>query len=206
MMSDTKKFIVDETEKVVIALKNKALEELDPYVTALIAKIPYEILKTDTQAFYDEQKKKLEAVDTIDGVTSCVNEIKEDLENYVLTEIKKFAVSKLEEVVNAGLEKIPNQELKKDLQDFVKIEKEKLNAVEKLEDVPTTLQTVLTETEAHIKGLLVDTVKEYLARLTAGYFYGDCFEKSKSGIYPMIMHSFTNVLMVSVTIILSIVF
>ncbi|MDO9628263.1 MAG: CPBP family intramembrane metalloprotease [Acholeplasmataceae bacterium] len=36
-----------------------------------------------------------------------------------------------------------------------------------------------------------------------GYFYGDCYEKSKSVIYPMIMHSFTNVVMVGVTIILS---
>jgi len=36
-----------------------------------------------------------------------------------------------------------------------------------------------------------------------GYFYGDCYEKSKSVVYPMIMHSFTNVLMMGITIILS---
>lgn len=33
-----------------------------------------------------------------------------------------------------------------------------------------------------------------------GLFYGDCFEKTNSVIYPMIMHSFTNVLMVGVQI------
>lgn len=36
-----------------------------------------------------------------------------------------------------------------------------------------------------------------------GLFYGDCYEKSKSVIYPMIMHSFTNVLMVGITILIT---
>ena len=39
-----------------------------------------------------------------------------------------------------------------------------------------------------------------------GYFYGDCYEKSKSVIYPMIMHSYVNVLIVVFTIILSFIF
>lgn len=41
--------------------------------------------------------------------------------------------------------------------------------------------------------------------IVLGYFYGDCYEKSKSFVYPMIMHSFTNVVMVGLTIILSFV-
>ncbi|TVQ98362.1 MAG: CPBP family intramembrane metalloprotease [Spirochaetaceae bacterium] len=36
-----------------------------------------------------------------------------------------------------------------------------------------------------------------------GYFYGDCYEQSGSVVYPMIMHSYTNVLMVSATIVVS---
>lgn len=39
--------------------------------------------------------------------------------------------------------------------------------------------------------------------MVLGYFYGDCYEKSKSVVYPMIMHSFSNVLMIGLTIILS---
>ena len=42
--------------------------------------------------------------------------------------------------------------------------------------------------------------------IVLGYFYGDCYVKSKSVIYPMIMHSFTNVMMVGATIILSLFF
>jgi len=47
------------------------------------------------------------------------------------------------------------------------------------------------------------SVMQVLLSIGLGIFYGDCYEKSKSVIYPIIMHSFTNVLMVSMTIILS---
>lgn len=36
-----------------------------------------------------------------------------------------------------------------------------------------------------------------------GIFYGDCYEKSGSVYYPMMMHSFSNVMMVGITIIAS---
>ncbi len=41
--------------------------------------------------------------------------------------------------------------------------------------------------------------------MSLGYFYGDCYEKSKSVIYPMIMHSYTNVLMMGFTIVISLI-
>ena len=167
IVDDTKAFIRTETEKIVIALKNAALEELDPYVTALIAKIPYDSLKTDTQTFYNTEKAKLAAVDTIEGIAPCVSEIKDDMEEYALSKTKEIAIAALEETINAGLAKIPNKDLKDDLTDFAAEEIAKLNAVTKIEDVPTTLSTVLTETQAHIKELLVSTAKDYMARLTA---------------------------------------
>ncbi len=166
ILEDTKEFIKAETSRIVVALKNEALEKLDPYVTALIEKIPFDTLKTDTQAFYTEEKKKLEAVETIGEVEPCFEEIKADLEEYVLTEAKKIALAKLQELVDEGLDKLPNQTLKADLTEFSKTEIGKLNAITKLEDVSSTLTTVLTETAAHIKELLVSTVKDYLTRLT----------------------------------------
>ena len=89
IVDDTKEFIKTETGKVVIALKNKALQELDPYVNALISKIPYETLKNDTRTFYNQEKSKLDSVDTIEGVPECVTEIKNDLVNNDLIELKK---------------------------------------------------------------------------------------------------------------------
>ena len=166
ILDDTKAFIKTETAKIVVTLKNKSLEKLDPYVTALIQKIPFDTLKTDTQAFYVEEKKKLEAVDTIEGVEPCYEEIKADLETYVLTEAKKMAIKELDAVVDAGLEKLPNETIKADLEAFADTEIEKLNAIKKIEDVSTTLTKVLKETGDHIKELLANTVKDYLTRLT----------------------------------------
>ncbi len=167
IVDDTKKFIKDETEKVIIALKNEALEELDPFVTALINKIPYDTLKTDTQTFYETEKEKLEAVDTIEGIGPCVDDIKEDLEEYALTETKKIAIKELNDLIDEGLDKLPNQELKDELKAFKDTEIAKLNAVDEIEDVPETLETVLEETASYIKQLLASIVKDYIARLTA---------------------------------------
>jgi uncharacterized protein len=47
------------------------------------------------------------------------------------------------------------------------------------------------------------SIMQVFLAIGLGIFYGDCYEKSKSVIYPIIMHSFTNVLMVGITIILS---
>ena len=44
---------------------------------------------------------------------------------------------------------------------------------------------------------------QVLLAIGLGYFYGDCYEKSKSVVYPMLMHSLSNVMMVGVTIALS---
>lgn len=44
---------------------------------------------------------------------------------------------------------------------------------------------------------------QVLLALGLGYVYGDCFERSKSVVYPMLMHSLSNVMMVGVTIALS---
>ena len=165
IVEDTKKFIQDETEKLIIEAKNKALEELDPYVTALIAKIPYESVQTFVQTFYTQEKAKLEAVDTLDGFEPCILEIKDDLVKFALSETKSFAVSKLQEVVDEYLAKLPNETIKKDLTEFSNTEISKLNAIENLEDIPTTLETVLKETREHATKLLGNIVKDYLSRL-----------------------------------------
>ena len=167
IIDDVKKFIKDETEELIIELKNDALEELDSYITALIEKIPYSTLKTDTEEFYEEELEKLEAVDTLEGIRPCVSEIKDDLEDYVLAEMKKIAIKELSDLIDEGLEKLPNQELKDDLTTFKNTEIAKLNAVDDFEDIPETLETVLTETGAYIKQLLASIVKDYIARLTA---------------------------------------
>lgn len=163
---DFEDFVVSETERILTALKNKEIEELDPYVTTLIAKIPYEEIKDDFNAFYLEEKQTLLDVTEFNDVPTTVAKIKKDLEDFVLTESKKVALVKLKEVVDAGLMKIPNEDLKSDLTSFADTEYGKLNAVGKIEDVPTTLATVTEETANHIKTLLATTAKDYIDKLT----------------------------------------
>lgn len=143
-----------------------ALVKLDTYVTELISKIPYNTLKIDLQSFYDEEKEKLESVDTVEKITPCVNEIKDDLADFALTETKKLAVKEIEKFVDEELIKLPNQEIKNDLTDFSEQKIEEINDITELEEVLSTLATILEETKEHVKGLLASTVKTYLARLT----------------------------------------
>lgn len=44
---------------------------------------------------------------------------------------------------------------------------------------------------------------QVILSITLGIFYGDCYEKSGSIFYPMMMHSISNIIMVGLTIILT---
>lgn len=59
---------------------------------------------------------------------------------------------------------------------------------------------------AHVRFTLMPFTASYntfqvVYSLILGLFYGICFERSKSMIYPMIMHSITNVVAVSLSIV-----
>jgi uncharacterized protein len=61
---------------------------------------------------------------------------------------------------------------------------------------------------AHVKFSFAPCAAEYslyqvFLSVTLGIFYGDCYEKTGSVYYPMIMHSISNVVMVSLTVIAS---
>lgn len=166
IIDDTKQFIKDEGERMLVELKNQAVEKLNPYVNELINKIPYEKLKDDTQKFYENEKKKIEAIEEIDDIDACVEEIKMDLERYALNETKKMAVSKLDEVINSGIDKLPNEELANDLRNFSKKEIVKLNSSSTIDELSENLEIVLQETQEHIKKLLTACLKDYYAKLT----------------------------------------
>lgn len=167
VLDDVINYINKKNNEIDDSLKSKALKELDSFLSALIDKIPYENLKTDIGAFYIDEKNKLNDVNGEGNINLCVSTIKKDLEEYALNESKKIAVSKLDEVINEGLNKIPNTELQNKLRTFANEEITKLNAVSKLELVPSTLQTVISETTNYIKELSIQTVKSYISRLTA---------------------------------------
>ncbi|MDZ4131637.1 MAG: CPBP family intramembrane glutamic endopeptidase [Dethiobacteria bacterium] len=49
------------------------------------------------------------------------------------------------------------------------------------------------------------TLYQVILAISLGIFYGDCFEKSGSIFYPMMMHSISNIIMVSLTIIATLI-
>jgi membrane protease YdiL (CAAX protease family) len=63
---------------------------------------------------------------------------------------------------------------------------------------------------AHVSFSLAPFAASYnpfqvLMAIVLGFFYGDCYEKSKSMYYPMMMHSISNVVMVGLTIIATVI-
>ncbi|MCR5113618.1 MAG: hypothetical protein K6A63_06755 [Acholeplasmatales bacterium] len=168
--ADTEAFILT----IVDDLKEEARTYIDGIVLPAIDKISDTEIKTDLTNFYNTEADKIEAIDSLDGIETTIAEIKKDTEDFVkeelnkeLIRLKNAALAELSEVVEAGLDKMPNEEVKADLTEFWNTEKAKINAVTEIDNVAPTLTTVLTETEQHIKDLLISTVKDYLARLTA---------------------------------------
>lgn len=47
---------------------------------------------------------------------------------------------------------------------------------------------------------------QVILSITLGFFYGDCYEKSGSMYYPMLMHSISNIVMVGLTVTASFIF
>lgn len=75
---------------------------------------------------------------------------------------------------------------------------------------PATLLAAVIFSIAHIgfsfgPFVITYSASQLLLALVLGIFYGICYEKSGSMYYPMIMHSYSNILMVGTTIVLSIV-
>jgi len=75
---------------------------------------------------------------------------------------------------------------------------------------PATLLAAVIFAMAHIGFSFAPFAVTYnasqlLLALVLGIFYGICYEKSGSMYYPMIMHSYSNILMVGTTIVLSLV-
>jgi len=144
---DTIAYIQTQTEAILIQLKNAAIDELNPYVETLIATIPNETLKSDTQDFYDEEIKKLEDVTTFDGFAPVVLEIKDDLVEYVFTETKKIILEELDTYLTTLINKIPYESVKEDTEELYDTEIAKLNAVTTIEGFSPVISEIKEDLE-----------------------------------------------------------
>lgn len=169
IVEDTKAFIKAETARVLVALKNAAIEELDAYVLALIEKIPFEALETETRNFYNTEKEKVVAVETIEGLKELVPEIKKDLMDYAIRASIRTATSELDKYLSTLIAKIPNDDIKSDVNALYAETKDRLNAVEKLEDIVPTMndikESLKTFAFTESKKVIIAELDKYISAL-----------------------------------------
>lgn len=166
---DSIEFITSETAKVLVELKIKAIEEIDTYVQALIAKIPYDSLKNDVSTFVSKEKDELIEIKKLEDVELFVEQFKEDVEKFAFALVKDYVVAELDKVASAAIEQLPTKSLKDKFTAFKTEEFKRLNDVDELEDIPTTFGQIKAVLENFAKGLLenaIDEVKFYLNELT----------------------------------------
>lgn len=165
IVDDSKKFINDEITKILNKLRKEAFTTLDTYLENIIEKIAYEKIKEDIKTLYKKEIQQLETLNTRADINRFVTQLKTDLTDFVLIESKKIAISELEELVDMSIKKIPNEETKKTLKNFAQSKLEKLNEVDKFEDVVPTLKAISQEIKNQIKEFITTYLKPYMDKM-----------------------------------------
>ena len=139
--ADTEAFIAN----IINDLKDEARKYIDGIILPAIDKIEDDEIKSDLEEFYDTEADKIQAISSLEGIESTIAEIKKDTEDFVKSELNKelirlknAALDQLSTLVTAGLNKLPNEELKTQLSTFYDTEQAKLEAVTTIDAVPTT--------------------------------------------------------------------
>lgn len=165
IVDDSKKFINDEITKILNKFRKEAITTLDTYLENIIEKIAYEKIKEDIKTLYKKEIQQLETLNTREDINRFVTQLKTNLTDFVLTESKKIAISELEELVDMSIKKMPNEETKKSLKNFVQSKLEKLNEVDKFEDVVPTLKAISQEIKNQIKEFITIYLKPYIDKM-----------------------------------------
>ena len=95
--ADTESFVKEVVASQLTKLKTNALSELDTAVSTAIGKLKTQSLKDSLNEFYGQEKKKLEAIDSLDTAPATLAEIKNDVINYA----KKLVASQTAELRKA---------------------------------------------------------------------------------------------------------
>lgn len=134
--------------------KNIIALELGQYVVALIEEIPDESVKAEVYAFYEEQLEKLNSVETLEDLDLYLEELKNDVLEYALTELKKINRAELDAMVEEALNELPDEELKQQLMAFYESEIEKLLAVDSIDEMEPVLNEIIEDLIEFISGLI----------------------------------------------------
>ena len=193
--SDVQDFILKTINDALKGLKDAALENLDASIAALTDKISDEDLKSEISSFYQQEITVLNAITSINDAKTAIDTISNDTVAFVsriisaqLTKLKNNAKAELDEIVSAGLSKLPDSDLKTQLNDFYNVETAKIDAVTAIEDVEPVLKEVLADTQLFIKKLVASAIAE-LRETAQGYFnaLNEAFSTSPYDFLPATM-------------------
>ena len=169
IVTNTKEYITKEATELLIKLKNEAIKTLDANVETLIEKIPYESVKSSLRMFYTNEKTKIENIDSIDDIDSCIDEIKEDLEKFAIDESKEIAIKALDNDIDSFIQKIPYDSIRIDVKTLYTSEKTKLNDIKSLEDINSYIKEIKTDIEKfaldECKKIAINTLDTYMETL-----------------------------------------
>ncbi|MBQ6727710.1 MAG: hypothetical protein IJQ87_02100 [Clostridia bacterium] len=142
-------------------MKAETTANLDNSVNSLRSKITDDDLKNAISAFYQKTKNDISSVNSIDNAKALLNQIKADIATFVentisaqISKLKSNIIAELDEIVAAGLNKLSNDSLKQQLNNFYNTEKTTITALETLDGLPSALTEIKVDVENFIKEII----------------------------------------------------
>ena len=168
--ADTEEFVKQVVASQLAKLKAAAKAELDTSKDNLLAKITDEELKTQINNYYNQEVAVINGVTSLDDAPAALKQVKDDTEEFVkqvaasqLTKLKAAAKTELDTAKDNLLAKITDEELKTQINNYYNQEVAVINGVTSLDEAPTALAQVKTDTEEFVK----QVVASQLAKLKA---------------------------------------
>lgn len=166
----------EEQNAALTALKANATATLDNSITALLDQIPDNLLRAEINTFLQQKKTAISSITVLDGANATIEQIKSDTADFIvdmiarqLVKLKTAAIARLDEIVATGLDKLNDDELKAELNDFYTTEKAKINAVTDIAQIPNVSAEVFDDTTDFVKRIVASEIAELRATVK-GYF------------------------------------
>ena len=164
--SDTNNFISDIISQQLKKLKDKAKSEITSFVNSALEYVTDEKTKKEINDFLTSEIALIDDIESLDSAKTTINSVKSDITTFlqdyiaaVLADMKKDAISKLEELKDAALAKLKDDNLKSELNTLYDTEVKKVNAIDDIADADDTIVEIKEDLESGIKTILKKALK-----------------------------------------------
>lgn len=144
----------------VTKVKPLIITKLNSFVNPIITTIKNEEIKASLKTFYSEEMTKLQNINDLEDFITTYNEIYEDTTDYindvVLSSLKKEYLEEMDLYASQFIDKIPDEELKTQVQALYNTEKEKIKNAETIDDLNLSINGIMDDLEDYT----LDELKE----------------------------------------------